>query len=311
MPRNFNPAAWRERLALLTGRRLSRDPRFMVQVGLAVLLAAICTAAFFVVRPLGGSPEELARQASALESQIGQRRATAGRLTLVKDKTSKARAEGDRFLSAYFMDRRTASSTITLELSKMARDAGIRPKDHTFSYEPIEGSETLTMMIIAGNYEGTYSDLMRYINKLDRTPRFVIIDQLSAAPQSGSAILAVQMKLYTFVKEGGSPADAAALLRREEKTADKTAQPAGAPAPQAGVPQTLRTAPIIAAPMRPSPIMQGTPAPVPVPVQPAPEQAATPVWQGPPAQAPDGTNFRPMRPGGPRRRIPRPSEDQE
>jgi hypothetical protein len=70
--------------------------------------------------------------------------------------------------------------------------------------EPIEGSDDLAMMIITGNYEGTYADLMEFINRLDRSSRLLIIESLNATPQQGGAgVLTVNMKLDAFVRHDG------------------------------------------------------------------------------------------------------------
>ena len=42
------------------------------------------------------------------------------------------------------------------------------------------------MMTITGGYEGTYGDLVQFMNRLDRSPRFLIVDSMNASPQQGS-----------------------------------------------------------------------------------------------------------------------------
>ena len=125
------------------------------------------------------------------------------RLRALVNKIEQARASGDSFVDTYFMGRRTTSSTIGSELLKAAKDAGMRPKEHSFTFDPIEGSETLTMMTIVGNYEGTYGDLLQFVNRLDKSARFLIIDTMSAAPLQGTGNLAISIKLNTFVREDG------------------------------------------------------------------------------------------------------------
>src|SRR6185436_17083078 len=106
-------------------------------------------------------------------------------LKILSKKSDQARTEGDKFLRGYFLARRTAASTLAIELTGMAKSAGIKHKEHSFAPELIEGSDSLGMMTITANYEGTYADLIQYTNKLDRSPRFFIIESLAAAPQQG------------------------------------------------------------------------------------------------------------------------------
>jgi Tfp pilus assembly protein PilO len=179
----------------------TKDPRFIARAIIGVLLVANLIAAFAVFRPLGGSAEELDAEVARLQVQLQQRQAALQRLRALVSKIEQARAAGDEFLSTYFMDRRTLSSTIVGELSNAAKEAGMRPKEHAFGFDPIEGSDTLSMVTITANYEGTYGDLIQFVNRLDKSPRFLILDTLTAAPQQGGTNLNVNIKLNTFVRE--------------------------------------------------------------------------------------------------------------
>ena len=180
---------------------LVREPRIVARIILGALLAANLIAAFAVFRPLGGSAEELDSQLIGMRSQVQQRQASLQKLRVLVKKIEQARTAGDTFLTTYFMDRRTASSTILTELNKNAKESGIKPKGDSFVFEPVEGSDNLSMMTIAANYEGTYSDLLQFVNRLDRSPRFLILEGLTAAPQQAAGMLSVAIKFNTFVRE--------------------------------------------------------------------------------------------------------------
>ena len=179
----------------------ARDPRFIARAGIGVLLLANLIAAYAVFQPLGGSAEELDEQVVALRLQIQQRQASLQRMRTLVAKIEQARQSGDEFLGTYFMDRQTMSSTIVQELSGAAKEAGMRPKEHAFAFDPVEGSDTLSMMTVTGNYEGTYGDLLEFVNRLDKSRRFLILDTLTATPQQGGTNLNVNVKLNTFVRE--------------------------------------------------------------------------------------------------------------
>lgn len=190
------------RIALPPGAR--KDPRFIARAVLGTLLFLNLVAAYMVMYPVGGSAEELEAQIATLRTSIQKRQAALTRMRALVSKIEQGRATGDQFLSQYFMDRRTSSSAILSELDQAAKSAGMRPKERSFAYDPIEGSETLSMMTVVANYEGTYGDLVEFVNKLDKSPRFLILDTLTAAPQVGGANLNVQIKFNTFVREAPS-----------------------------------------------------------------------------------------------------------
>ena len=191
MPRNFSfnvKVAW-------------RDPRFIMRVVLGVFLAANLVAAIVAFKPFGGSVDDLRRHRSDLQARLGQLQGQLAEAKRMATKVEKARVEGDQFLERYIADRRTTFSQIFEELDKTAREAGIKPRDSNVELNEIEGSDTLEMMSITAGYEGKYENLEKFVNLLDRSPRFLIIESLVAAPQQGSDTLTVNLKLDTFVKE--------------------------------------------------------------------------------------------------------------
>jgi type IV pilus assembly protein PilO len=189
MPRNFSGAA-------------GVTVRWRIALGV-LLLATVC-AAWIVMYPPGGSADDLQRQLSALESQTAARRALLASTREHVAAVEQGRTEGDKFLNQYFLARRTAYSTLLSELVDAADRAKIKPKEHAYATEPVEGSDSISMMSISANYEGTYANLMRFVHELDRSPRLLIIEALNAAPEQSGGTLNISMKIDTFVRDDGS-----------------------------------------------------------------------------------------------------------
>lgn len=187
MPKNF--------------RRAVRDPRVVVRAILGVFLAANLVAAVLAFKPFGGSADDLRRHRADLQDQLMQMQAHLAETKALASKVEKGRAEGDQFLDHYVTDRRSTFSTIFEELDRTAQDAGIKPRDRNVELNEIEGSDTLQMMSITAGYEGSYESLQKFMNLLDRSPRFLIIESLVASPQQGGQMYTVTLKLDTFVKE--------------------------------------------------------------------------------------------------------------
>lgn len=202
MPRNFNLSAnWQ---ASWKGSSI-RDPRVLMRGLIGVLLVANLVMAVIAFKPFGGSADDLRREQSALEVQLVnlQKRVDASRKLV--DRVNIAREQGDQFLSKYFMDERTTASQLDEELLKDSKESGIKQLPTTYEREGIEGSDTLEMLSVTYGLEGTYENLTKFINLLDKSPRFLIIDGMqTTAPQQNGKVLSVQIKLRTFAKaEGG------------------------------------------------------------------------------------------------------------
>jgi type IV pilus assembly protein PilO len=249
-----------------------KDPRILVRLALAVLLAADLVAAAVVFKPWASSVEDLERQAATLRGQLRQKQATLDRLRVVVGKVESARTDGDRFMQKYLLGKRSMASTLLGDLAQMARQAGIHQKDTSFSFEPVEGSDTLTKVVITAVYEGTYADLIQFLNRLDRSDRFLILESLGAAPQQGGMLLGATIKFSAFVQEGGAP---------PEEVAEAEPQSPAAPA--------------FVQPPRPAP----RPTTVSLPPAPQPSVVSPPPAPGPAGPAPAG--FSPIQRG---RRVP-------
>jgi Tfp pilus assembly protein PilO len=187
MPKNFKAAI--------------RDPRIVMRAIIGVLLAANLVAAVIAIKPFGGSAEDLRREQADLRRKLAtlqQRLANTRRLV---DKAESARRDGDDFIGSYFSDRRTAYSTVIGELQRMEQEAGIKLRQDSLELNPIEGSDTLQMMSITVAYEGPYGGLTKFVDLLDKSPRFLIIESMQTSPQQSGQLLTVSVKLDTFVKD--------------------------------------------------------------------------------------------------------------
>lgn len=268
MPKSSKLNALKSKIAAVNiPQSAVRDPRAAARLVIGILIAANAAAALLIYRPWADSPEELQQQLITARQKAIQTRARIGQLEVLVRKSQQAVKEGDSFMSTYFLGRRTAASTLVSELSTMAKASGITPKEHSFAFDAVEGSDTLAMMTITGNYEGNYGDLIQYINRIDRSPRFFIIESLAATPQQGGkGILNINMKINIFVRDDSMLPPPAPVA--ENRTPAASAPPRAervdfspsSPAPKAGRQSASQPA---QAQVETSPTMQPTSAPKP------------------------------------------------
>jgi hypothetical protein len=193
MPRNFDLGVWPP-----------NNPRAIIRLGLGLLAAANLVAGYFAIRPIGGSPADLRQQEKEMRTQIQQQQGILDRTKTLAAKIEIGRGEGDKFMSKYFLPRRTAYSTIMSDLNDLANQSKVTPKESSNIIEEVEGSDTLQRMQVTANFEATFDNLIRFVNLLDKSNRLMIIESLNATPQQDGKRLNVLMKLDTFVREDGS-----------------------------------------------------------------------------------------------------------
>jgi hypothetical protein len=149
-----------------------KEPRFLLRGVMGALLAANLAAAVIAFKPFGGSADDLQREEAALNQQLTGLRDHVAKSKLLVAKLQNARKDTDQFMAKYVTDERFG----------------------------------MKMWSVTEGCEGNYASLAKFINLLDKSPRFLIIENLqTTAPQQNGAALTVQLKIDTFVNGEGTP----------------------------------------------------------------------------------------------------------
>jgi len=189
LPAFGNAAAWKE-------------PRVLVRIALGLLLAANLVAAGYALNVFGSSPEVLNQALVAAEARLQADQARLTRSRMLTANIGRGKAESDTFLASYFTNRRNTYSTIISEITETAKTAGMKTQEGTIApLDPIEGSDDLSMMTISINFEGSFAQFVKFVNLLDRSPRFLIIESMQVAPQPKGDVLNTNLKLHVFIKD--------------------------------------------------------------------------------------------------------------
>ena len=194
MPRNFDVTE-RWRAVSWTA------PETLLRIGLGLLLVANLVAAGFAFHWWGDSPVSAQARIDNLTSQLVLTRTQAVRSRAMAQKVDGARDQGGAFIDTYMTPRRITYSTVLGELNQMASAASIRTRETGIGRDQVEGSDALSMLTISAGYEATYPNLVKFLNELDKSKRFIIIESVTAAPQANTQNLLVTVKLNTFVRD--------------------------------------------------------------------------------------------------------------
>lgn len=179
-----------------------REPKTIVRLSLAVLLLANIVASVFAFHIFGDSPAGLDAQLAAMQNNLRAAELRLNRTRMLAANMQKSKGEGDKFLASYMTTRKHTYSTIDAEINQLATSANMKVGDLNYALlDPIEGSGDLDMLTITANFEGGYAQLVKFVNLLDRSPRFLLIEGLQVAPQPKGDILSVTVKLNTFVRD--------------------------------------------------------------------------------------------------------------
>lgn len=182
-----------------------RDVAQTARLVLGVLLGLNVIAAGLVLYPPGGSAESLQAELASLQAQIAQGRARLEETRQHAVAVEGGLDEGNQFLGQYFLGQRVVYSALVEELTGAAGRAGITDRGNAYTTDLIDGSDTLGMMTITANFEGTYRNLLNFIREIDRSPSLLIIESLTAAPQPDSDLVTVSLRMNAFVQQEAFP----------------------------------------------------------------------------------------------------------
>ena len=179
-------------------RRISR----VRVLGVLGVLAAFDVLFYvFAVNPLDAREQETLARIEASQRQLEQKEKGLEELRIVAEKVETARAAGDELLHQITIERRVTFSTLVTELDGAAAEAGIQDRDRVYDMEPIDGTEQYGIVSINANFRGEYEKVVNFLNRIDRSERFLIIESLGASPRSDSAEIQVTMRIDAFVRD--------------------------------------------------------------------------------------------------------------
>ena len=179
-----------------------REPQIIVRGVLGLLLFANLIVAAFAFHLVGDTPNELDAQLISVRSSFRAAQQHLNRSKILINNMDLSREQGDKFLASYVTPRRQTYSTMDAEINQLAKTSGMRVGVLNYSLlDPIENSTDLYMMTVTADFEGPYAALVKFVNELDRSQRFLLIEQIQVTPQPKGDLLNAVIKLNTFIRD--------------------------------------------------------------------------------------------------------------
>ncbi len=167
-----------------------------VQAGLGVLLLLDAVLIFVAVRSGGSQRSDQEATTRALQFRRNQLHADVARLQAIQAGLSDAQAEGSDFHQHRFLSAKAGYSAIVGEFDRIATDTGARKNSVSFKTlpSPAEGLSEVEMVTVV---EGDYGALVAFVNRLERSEHFYLIQSLSLSSGSvGKIRLSLRVGTY-------------------------------------------------------------------------------------------------------------------
>ena len=174
-----------------------RDTRHKVKITLGVMAGVSLACAGLLFSPLIGSATARQQELLQLRAQLTTKNRQVEPLRGLDKKIPLAAQQIDDF----YRDRFSAhDSDVAEALGNLAKETGVKLETAKYQWgdpEPVG----LRRVEIQASIQGDYQPLMKFLNGLERSKIFFIVNSIGLATQNGP--IQLEMKLETYQKVGG------------------------------------------------------------------------------------------------------------
>jgi Tfp pilus assembly protein PilO len=175
-----------------------RAIKLITTIALAILLAVDVGLGIFLWRASREDPSQLRAQLVQLTTQAKLRQADVARGNAIRASLPKVAKDCSQFYGDTFLEKSAAYSSVISDLTTIAEKSGLRASDTSFKENEVK-DRSLTELAISTSVEGTYSSVIKFINGLERSKNFYLLNDLHLASATGGNIK-LQLDLRTYFR---------------------------------------------------------------------------------------------------------------
>jgi hypothetical protein len=170
--------------------------KLLIAAGLGLLLAADIGLGVFVWQAYREGPETLHAQRALLATQAKLLKADVKRGEQIRASLPQVGKDCDRFYEQSFLNGASGYSQIDTDLAAIAAKAGVKTSGFSFKQDEIKG-RGVTEITIRTGVEADYPSVIQFINGLERSKNFYLLDDLRLnSAQPGNIRLELSLHSY-------------------------------------------------------------------------------------------------------------------
>src|ERR1700690_1559263 len=167
-------------------------------IALALLLLADGALAGYLWQLNREGPDEIRAQRDRLAIQAKLLKADVARGQKIRASLPRVKKNCDAFYNDSFLDRITGYSDIETDLDSIAAKAGVKTSGFSFKQKEVK-NRGVTEISIETSVEAGYPAVIEFINGLERSKYFYLLDELQLGSASTGAIR-LQIGLHTYFR---------------------------------------------------------------------------------------------------------------
>jgi hypothetical protein len=169
-----------------------------IGVGLGLLLAADAALVIFLWRSAHEGPEAMRVQRDSLAAEAKLLQADVKRAEAIRASLPQVGKDCDKFYEQSFLNGATGYSDIDMDLASIAAKAGVKTSGFSFRQQEVKGRGVTEMSITTG-VSADYPAIVQFINGLERSRNFYLLDDLRLNSVTAGAIR-LDISLHTFFR---------------------------------------------------------------------------------------------------------------
>jgi Tfp pilus assembly protein PilO len=183
--------------------------RVWVRAGLLGLLLIDGLFFFFSFRPMGTSFTQQNEDLKALREDAKNKREIVDKLRKTESTLTESSRLGEQFYERRFLPAETGFGTIMEEVDRLANSNGVHKGAVSYGLSQVKDRPDLERISIDTVVEGEYSKIVRFVNQLEQSHLFLIVDSLGVSSGKGKTVT-VSVKVITLFRapKGLAPVEA-------------------------------------------------------------------------------------------------------
>lgn len=170
----------------------------VVAIFLGLLLALDVALGVFLWRTSRQTPEEARAEVDRLTLQAKLRRAELARGEKIRVSLPQVGRDCDKFYQSAFLDKVSGYSALESDLSSIANKAGLHISGTNYKETEVK-NRGVTLISISTGVEGSYPSIIQFIDGLEQSKNFYLLNNLSLASDKAGEIK-LQLELRTYFR---------------------------------------------------------------------------------------------------------------
>lgn len=175
------------------------DWKQWIKLAFAMLLAADAALLVWNWQLRGSAPEVQARQRDLLRSQHDALGADVRLAGDIRKRLPEVDRQCDRFVKEQLLALAGGYSAVVEDLNKISSQSGLTTRGVQYKQKELAGRGVAEVQISA-SVEGSYANLVRFINELERSKQFYLLEQLGLAETTAGTAIKLNLQLKTYFR---------------------------------------------------------------------------------------------------------------